>query len=515
MTRFRKPALPTDSELDGAPEASSNPQLHTRRSVITVGAVLGAGIAAAAVLATTTTPKPVAAPTGAVPLPSRSFKSTRLQAQTMITDQTGETAPGYLFIEPETSVFNGMIVDNSGEPIWLGPPGASMTDVAVQTFEGKPVLTYWSGAVAGGHGKGVGKILDTSYRTVATVKTGPGMEADLHEFHLTPRGTALVTAYPPRKVDLSGIGGPESGYVLDCHVQEVDVRTGKVLLSWSAFDHISLAESYADVTTSKDGLGKTALTAFDAYHLNSIDYDPDGTTLYISGRHTHAIYAIDRKTGAVKWRMGGKKSDFTIAEDAQFAWQHHFRKRSDGVFTVFNNHSRTSTDPVTSSGLVLNVDETARTVTLRHSYDHGILSTSQGSVQPLPNGNVLVGWGGNPVITEYTSGGTLLFKATHVGSACYRSFRHEWVGKPVTVPDIAVESTGGKSRVYVSWNGATEVRKWRVLVGKTASALSQVVVVERLGFETSAIVPRSGAVAVQALDADGTVLATSKTIQTA
>ncbi|HEX4402500.1 MAG TPA: arylsulfotransferase family protein [Galbitalea sp.] len=502
-----------DAKGDSGKPLVTKPELYSRRRVIAVGAILGAGIATAVVLGETTRGAP--AHTGAVALPSRSFKSTRLKAQAMITEQTGETAPGYLFIEPETTIFNGMIVDNGGEAVWIDPSGASMTDVAVQTFEGKPVLTYWSGNVAGGHGKGVGNILDASYRTIAVVKTGPGMDADLHEFHLTPWGTALMTAYPTEKADLSSVGGPASGYLLNGHIQEVDIRTGAVLLSWSALDHVPVAETYADVKDPGDGLGKTPTTGFDAYHLNSIDYDKDGTTLYISGRHTHTIYAIDRKTGAVKWRMGGKKSDFAIDKNAQFAWQHHVRKRTDGIFTVFNNHSRTSTDPVTSSGLLLNVDEASRTVSLQRSFDHGILSTAQGSVQPLENGNVLIGWGGNPVITEYTGDGKLVYKATHVGSASYRSFRHEWVAHPTTKPVIAVETKGAMSKVYVSWNGATEVRKWRIMTGKDAGSLTQAVIVARSGFETVATVPRSSVIAVQALDESGSIIGRSKAVLSA
>jgi hypothetical protein len=500
--------------------ASAPASEHTRRNFLVAGTTTAVGLAAAVVLGVITPnavsrPAAKAAATGplAPTLSPQTFKSTTLQAQRVVTRQLGETAPGYLFIEPETGEqFHGMIMENNGDAIWIGPAGVQMTDVKVQQFEGKPVLTYWSGTVDLGHGRGVGTILDTSYRRVATVKTGPGMDADLHEFHLTPWGTALMTAYPTAKADLTSVKGPANGYIMDCHVQEVDVRTGAVLLDFVASEHIDLADTYAFVTNKPDGTGKSAANPFDPFHFNSVDYDDDGTTLYVSARHVHTVYAIDRKTGGVKWRMGGKKNEFDISDAAQFAWQHHVRKRSDGVFTVFNNHSRTAGDPTTSGALALAVDEGAKTVRLRKRYAHGLLAPAEGSVQPLANGNVLVGWGDNPVVTEFAGDGTLVYEMTRVGTATYRVFRSEWVASPKTVPDVAVEVSGGTARVYVSWNGATEVRNWRIRTGADATHLAPSATVPKSGFESSAAVPRARYYAVDALDFKGNVIGSSRPV---
>jgi hypothetical protein len=94
-------------------------------------------------------------------------------------------------------------------------------------------------------------------------------------------------------------------------------------------------------------------------------------------------------------------------------------------------------------------------------------------------------------------------------------FRSEWVASPTTVPDVAAFMVGNKARIYVSWNGATEVRHWRILTGDGASSLSPAMIVPRSGFETSTSVPRAAAVAVQALDFRGKVLATSRVVSTA
>ena len=67
---------------------------------------------------------------------------------------------------------------------------------------------------------------------------GNGLQADLHEFDLTPQGTALISAYEPIHWNLSSIGGPSDGLLNDCVVQEIDVRTGLVMFEWHALGHV-------------------------------------------------------------------------------------------------------------------------------------------------------------------------------------------------------------------------------------------------------------------------------------
>jgi hypothetical protein len=91
-----------------------------------------------------------------------------------------------------------------------------------------------------------------------------------------------------------------------------------------------------------------------------------------------------------------------------------------------------------------------------------------------------------------------------------------WRGLPRDKPAVAVGSdrSTGKQTVYVSWNGATEVRGWRVYAGPDASDLPAVGVARRRGFETAIALGRaSGHVAVSALDAAGNVLGRSRTLK--
>ncbi|GAA0425194.1 arylsulfotransferase family protein [Leifsonia naganoensis] len=488
-----------------------NPSL-SRRALITGGGVVVVGIASALVVASRSTagsnPSPTATPSAAGPT-MRTFHSTDLTVPAVSTVKTGTTAAGLVFVTQQVSGFNGLIMDDDGEPVWIEPTKANVTDLRVQSYGGAPVLTYWTGKSTGGHGAGTGVILDTSYAQVATVSAGGGLDADLHEFNLTDRGTALITVYETVPADLSSIGGPKQGFMYDCRAQEIDVATGAVLLDWKASDHIPVSETYLGLSQDAGHDGTTAGRAFDPYHLNAVD--DAGERLLVSSRHTHTVYAIDRSTGEVEWRFGGKKSDIAVPDDAAFAWQHDVRAQDDGTITLFDNHLYSSSAGGTSRGLAFRVDETAKTATLLQEYaTAGHLGTAMGSTQVLPGGNVLVGWGTDPTVTEFTAAGDVVWEAT-LGAISYRAARNEWAAHPASAPDVAAKAESGGTRVYASWNGATEVAAWRVLAATTGDprAVGQVT---RSGFETSLLVPAAATVAVQALDTGDAVLGTSKTV---
>lgn len=490
----------------------------SRRALLTGAGVLGVGLAAGVFVATRPEPGSSAAtrrPSASSSASSaktvmRTFESTDLTVPAVTSWKTGTTAPGLVFVTQQVKGFNGLIMRESGEPVWIEPTKANITDLKVQTYRGERVLTYWTGTSTGGHGDGKGVILDDAYRPVATVEAGNGVEADLHEFNLTDRGTALITVYETVPADLSSIGGAKEGFLYDCRVQEVDVATGRVLLDWKASDHVPVEETYLGLQQDEGHDGTTAGRAFDAYHLNAVE--EDGDRLLVSARHTHAIYAIDRSSGSVLWRFGGKRSDIAVAKDAVFAWQHDVRRHSDGSITLFDNHLYSGTDGH-SRGMrfTLNAAETRATLVQEYVYDDH-LGTAMGSVQVLPNGNVLVGWGTDPAVTEFTSAGDPIYEAT-LGGISYRASRHEWTAHPATAPAVAAKAEGARLRVFASWNGATEVRSWRVLAATGDAATPKAVgTVRRSGFETSLLIPTASRVAVQALDEKGAVLGTSATI---
>jgi hypothetical protein len=136
-----------------------------------------------------------------------------------------------------------------------------------------------------------------------------------------------------------------------------------------------------------------------------------------------------------------------------------------------------------------------------------------GSLDELPGGTVLVGWGAQPDFSEYTASGKLILNARLPGpDLSYRATAAEsWVGQPLSPPSGAARRSGGATTVYASWNGATQVARWRVLGGTSRAALSRVASAARSGFETAVKVPVGSRVfEVQALDSAGKVIGTSK-----
>jgi hypothetical protein len=429
------------------------------------------------------------------------------------------TAPGYVFLAPKMAVVQAgpLIMDNRGQVVWFHPLKRTkgVTDFRAQRYHGKPVLTWWRGRVSD---VGVGingwyVIYDQSYRPVAEVRPGNGLVGDVHEFLLTSRDTALMTIYHRRHADLRALGGPKDGLIWDGIVQEVDIPTGRVLFEWHSFPEIPVAESYSN--PPKKQLG-TKPFPYDYIHLNSIDEEPNGNLL-VSGRNTHAVYEISRRPGKVLWRLGGKKSDFRLGRGVRFAWQHDARRQPDGTITIFDNGAAPPVEKFTRV-LVLKLDERSKRASLVRSYRHPkrLLAPFEGNAQFLPNGHVFVGWGAWPYVSELDGNGRVLFdayfghgKKPGADADTYRAYRFVWHGRPKQPPDIAVAGT----KVYVSWNGATEVTRWQVLVGKANDDLAVVATARKSGFETAIPFRAKGKyIAVQALDHTGKVIGVSRTL---
>jgi hypothetical protein len=407
-----------------------------------------------------------------------------------------------IFIAPYNVVnaqAGAVIADASGEPIWENPLAEKVTtNFRVQSYRGSPVLTWWEGSIELGHGVGEYVIADSSYRTVRRVQAGNRLRGDLHEFVITPRDTALLTSYIVTKADLSSVGGSRDGTIQDAVFQEIDLASGEVLLEWHSLGSVALEESYAEVTAD-----------WDFFHVNSVDLDWDGNLL-VSSRSMHTVYKLDR-SGAILWRLGGKRSDFTMGAGTRFAWQHDVRRRPDGSVTIFDNGATPAVER-RSRALILALDERALRAELLAEYAHAkVLAGSQGSVQLHRDGNVFVGWGEVPRVTEFDHRGRIVFDAL-LGSRyeSYRAFRLPWTGSPSDAPAIAVAGAVERPTVYASWNGATEVARWQLLAGARDGELRPVASARARGFETALRSPGPGPhVAVRALDRAGATLGDS------
>jgi EmrB/QacA subfamily drug resistance transporter len=431
-------------------------------------------------------------------------------------------APGYIFTtnfldlnEPPIVGQSGpLILDRRLQPVWFQPVPEKVVaaDLSLQTYQGKPALAWWQGKVTntGATESGEYVVVDQHYRTVARLKAKDGWVLTLHELAIEG-DHAWVTANKNVPRDLSKYGGAYNGALIDSAVQEYNLKTGALERNWDALDHIPLSQSQASLPTNG--------FPWDAYHVNSIQLIGNGEFL-VSMRDTWAAYLVDAASGKIEWTLGGRNSSFKFGRGAGFEWQHDVRLQNASTVTVFDDHccqltgGGTSVNPTgPSRGLVLKLDQQARTATLAAQYGNhdDFRSEFMGDTQPQANGDVFVGWGSEPYFSEYSSSGKLLFEAELPGpDLTYRATLESWIGEPLTRPSGAARRAAGRTTVYASWNGATRAASWRVLASPGGGRLSVVATHARSGFETAIAVPASEqSFEVQALAAGGRVIGTS------
>lgn len=340
---------------------------------------------------------------------------------------SGATAPGLLFLASFKISQSGdhyafvslvqcdqqylMILDNLGKPVFYKPMGSISTDFKLQP---NGYLTYCDG---------VGNTfyeLDSNYVVIDNFQAGNGYRTNVHDLHVSPNGHALVLADDPEIVDMSNIvpGGNPNATVIGAVIQELD-QNKNVVFQWRSFDHFQITDAtHEDLTAD----------VIDAVHPNTIEVDTDGNLL-LSSRHLDEITKIDRGTGAIIWRWGGKNNQFIFTNDTvRFSHQHTIRRTSTGTLILFDNGN--GRDNLGSRAVEYSMDEQAKTVTLVWQFSHSpeVRTTAMGSVQRLPNGNTLIGWGSaRPAVTEVRPDKSVALELQLPDSVVsYRAFRFPW-----------------------------------------------------------------------------------------
>lgn len=373
--------------------------------------------------------------------------------------------------------------------------------------------------------------MNSEYRVVTTTTAvGIGIASDLHEFSLTPGGeTALVTVYCPKQFEVSIDGVLEYVWVTESIFQEINVTSGEVLFEWHSLDHVPPSQSYLPLNSSNEGISSSK--PWDYFHINSVDKNSAGDYL-ISGRHTHCIYKISGKDGSILWQLQGKMSSF-LTTGFTFAWQHDARwvQENDTATTISlfdNGRTQDVADSEFSTGKIISINHGDATASLISQFDStfvpGLISSiSQGNLQSLDNGNVFIGWGAEPFVSEHLPNGTVVWSATWEDkSPNYRASKAAWSGYPRhTIPAVWSYARNSSSRtaIYVSWNGATNVHSWAVYTAgmlDTPANLTRVATVaKKAEFETLIWLDHySPRVMVEALDENKQGLKNSSIFQT-
>jgi hypothetical protein len=346
--------------------------------------------------------------------PATAAASSQAPPVTVLT-KGADNGNGDIFLAPQSSgqyASGPEIVSITGTVLWFHPlpAGTFATDFRTQTYLGKPVLTWFQG---GGNGSGEDVIYNDRYQQIATVKPANGYMPDFHEFLITPWNTALILADTIGTANLTSLGLSAHQQVIDGVVQEIDIKTGKLLFQWDSAGHVPYSDSYGPLPQR----GRP----WDWFHINAVHLDTDGNLL-ISSRFTWTIYKVNLRTGAMMWQLGGKHSTFTIKAapgqkldnaDEIFAFQHDPEALGGNVYTVFDDESDGQAEFSSSRAVTISLNLAAHTATLIKSVNQpeGLTAAATGNAQTTRNGDLFVSWGGLSYFSEFSPTGKLLFNA--------------------------------------------------------------------------------------------------------
>jgi|GEM_PF-5888848 len=337
-------------------------------------------------------------------------------------------APEYSAVptSPDTSYLS--IIDDSAHVLWQRPTLGHMQDFKLNT-DGR--YSYFDDRAAKFYA------MDSTFTIVDSFQC-PGYTTDFHDIELLPHDHALLLAFDTEKnVDMSKyiFGGNHQAVIVGAAVMEID-SLKKPIFIWRSRD--SGGYRIGDMIDSTGLKGPRV----DFVHANSIFKDTDGN-IVLSARHLDEITKISYDGDTILWRFGGKHNQFSLTGDSivgdalWFSHQHHVRRIANGNFTLFDNgNDHSYHDPTAgpySRACEYQVDEQAKTAKLVWQFDEGKTdtSTSQGSVQRLPNGNTFISWGDNnyyssfgPAMTEVRPDGSIAFEMSLASPyITYRAFR--------------------------------------------------------------------------------------------
>lgn len=295
--------------------------------------------------------------------------------------------PGYFLVEPNASDSVGFL-DNSGRSIRKTFVGIHSN---VQVYNN----TYLTHFASTANGEPFFVRRDRFLNVIDTLRPVNGYFVDFHEGKVWSDTSYVVLASENRVMDLSGIvvGGSPSATIIGAVIQERRFSDGAVLFEWKSLDHIPVTDATDDI--------KLTDNLIDYIHVNSVAKDTDGNII-VSCRHTDEIIKIKKSSGEVLWRLGGSSSkgnQFTILNDTYnnftgFSHQHSALRTKSGNILLFDNGNLR---PAPNYARVVEyaLDTIAMTATRVWTWQPtlGVIASSQGSVQELDGGNILIGWG--------------------------------------------------------------------------------------------------------------------------
>ncbi|NQU52408.1 MAG: aryl-sulfate sulfotransferase [Bacteroidetes bacterium] len=308
-------------------------------------------------------------------------------------------AEGYFFMGSKGTTGVGAsqyisIIDNYGTPVFFRKTNSATASMRLLN----------DGRIAYMHGVPRKLIFLDSMLEISEMLSVQGYKINPHDWDVSTTGNVILMGQSSRVVDMTQFvenGNPEAE-ALDLIVQEFD-NNSNLLFTWNSAEHFEITDAnenspYVDFAEKQ----------LDYVHANGICYDSDSSFL-VSCRHMDEITKVDRRTGDIIWRLGGKKNQFQFTnDDIGFSHQHSIRSLENGNILLFDNGNLHI--PQLSSAIEYKIDEQNKTATLINRYyrNPAVYSNHQGTTQRVFNGNTIINWGPYwPSFTEFHPDGTI------------------------------------------------------------------------------------------------------------
>ncbi len=348
---------------------------------------------------------------------------------------------------PDTLHTYLMAIQNDGRMHYYKQSTAPTIDYKYQTESNS--LSYFLATGSLGAGAYIGKYIktDLDHNILDSFVCGNGYPTDGHDFMILPNNHVLIGSYDPEIVDMTKVvtdpNAKTNATVFGTVIQELD-QNKNVVFEWKSWDHFKITDHAADIADT----GKL----IDYSHWNSLKQDIDGNIL-VSSRNMDEVTKINRTTGDIMWRLGGKNNQFTITGDTEkvfISHQHDAQRIANGHMTIWDNGN--AHKPPYSRAMEFTIDESLKTVNKVWQFRHPLnrFTFAAGNAQRLANGNTVIGWGIVqdtilPAVTEVDPNGNIVFEAKlPLLNISYRAFKYDLADK------AEVKQTGNGEFMHIS-----------------------------------------------------------------
>ena len=303
----------------------------------------------------------------------------------------------------------GLVIDNTGRVVWyrrFDPTGPGLN------FQPQPNGRYVAMPATLDPGDTPSFIeVDVLGNETRQLGCAGGLPPRFHDLLVEPAGDYWIMCDETRTMNLTEVGGASAAQVTGTAVQHIDLD-GSLLFQWSPFDHLDITDLDSSLLTGP---------AVNWTHGNALTLD--GTSVLVSFRSLNEIIAIDRETGAVKWRMGGRRNQFTFLDTPTpaFARQHGLRVTTTGLLQLLDNLG----DPQASRAELYQIDPVAKTAQLvaARAASPAALALLGGTTQELPDGRMLVAYGNGNRVEEYDQFGQVVWRIEGNPGYVFRAHR--------------------------------------------------------------------------------------------